>query len=558
MQVPTRTAGAGLSTAPWRKPWWMVSAVITVVALLYFYRIGSFPLTDGDSALYGYVAKDMARTRDWLFLSWRGGPLLDKPPLSLWAMAAGYLVWGYNEFAARAWQSALAVATVAVTYAAARLWLGERGALLAAVFMATSAQFFYLHLVPQQDIPLTFFTTLALYLAILARERNRPAYLYGGWASLGLAVLSKGLVSLVVVGAVVGVVVLLEAWVGRRKLGGNVRWWLVHSAVGLLPFLGVAGPWFVLEYLRHGRPFVELFFLPAGNARFFVASWVDVPTGLIYLAYLLAGWIPWSGFIWPALKRAAAGVRSKASLDLWMAGWTAAVFVVFAFLVKEKIFRYILPMWPAIAILMGRWMDETLHNKTGFGKARWGIAMVSWIMAALLVAAPVLVQVGMLPGRQYLAMVLPFIVTLAVSLAAVGAFSMSRRLKGAVVMGTVLAAAAYVLVVNSLAANWAGLNPWVQMRDVVARQLPAGATPILFDQTMDEAGHWFADYYIEPRVQLARSDTQLEQQVRGQGDALVLAPSSQLQSFADTHKGVSVEIVATAPGGWVVARLRIR
>lgn len=125
-------------------------AILTIsVGLLYFYRIGDVPLTDGDSALYGYIAKDLVRSGDWQSMRWRGGPFLDKPPISMWGMALGFVLFGFNEFGARAWQSSLAVLTVLITFSIARLYYSERAALLGAAILATSLQYMYQQFVPQ-------------------------------------------------------------------------------------------------------------------------------------------------------------------------------------------------------------------------------------------------------------------------------------------------------------------------------------------------------------------------------------------------------------------------
>jgi hypothetical protein len=122
------------------------------------------PLTDGDSAFYATVARDALRAGEWIVFSTRDGGVFDKPPLTTWFLELSLAAFGSADWAVRLWHVGLAVATVLVTYHLARLILSPDQSLLAALILLTSGQFFYQSLVPQQDVPVTLFVTLGLYL----------------------------------------------------------------------------------------------------------------------------------------------------------------------------------------------------------------------------------------------------------------------------------------------------------------------------------------------------------------------------------------------------------
>src|SRR2546430_15573492 len=112
--------------------------------------------------------------------------------------------FGSADWSVRLWHILFALATVFVTYRLARLMLSVRRSLAAALVLLISGQFFYQSLVPQQDIPLTLFVTMAMYW-YLRWERaadTRAAVLTG--ISCALAALSKGLSGMGPAGPLVG------------------------------------------------------------------------------------------------------------------------------------------------------------------------------------------------------------------------------------------------------------------------------------------------------------------------------------------------------------------
>src|SRR5438552_4170544 len=193
--------------------------------------------------------------------------------------------FGSAEWALRLWHIVLALATVFVTYRLARLTLSVRQSLAAALVLLTSGQFFYQSLVPQQDIPLTLFLTMAMYWYLRWEQAadTRAAVLTG--ISCALAVLSKGLIGMVLPVLIVVVHLALDRPTWPRS-------WPRHTAAAVLAFFIVAAPWFVVAGLRQGRAFVDTFFLSGalGIGRFFhpaLSSPSATPAWTGMLAYLI-------------------------------------------------------------------------------------------------------------------------------------------------------------------------------------------------------------------------------------------------------------------------------
>src|SRR2546425_2263225 len=214
----------------------------------------ALPLTDGDSAFYATVARDALKSGEWIAFYTRSGGVFDKPPLTIWLLGLSMAAFGPADGAVRIWHIVLALSTVYVTYLLARLALSVRQSLGVALVLLTSGQFFYQSLAPQQDIPLTLFVTLAMYWYLRWEQEGhvRTAALAG--VSSALAVLSKGLIGVVLPVLIVTVHLILD----RPKWP---RAWPRHTAAAVFAFLIVAAPWFVAAGLRQGRPVVGTVFL---------------------------------------------------------------------------------------------------------------------------------------------------------------------------------------------------------------------------------------------------------------------------------------------------------
>src|SRR5439155_928681 len=153
----------------------------------------------------GYTGKDLSdqrektpiRSVECVALYIPVGQVFDKAALTISLLGLSMAVFGSAEWALRLWHILLALATVFIAYRLARLTLSVRQSLAAALVLLTSGQFFYQSLVPQQDIPLTLFLAMAMswYLRWEEAAGTRAAVLTG--ISCALAVLSQGLIGIV-------------------------------------------------------------------------------------------------------------------------------------------------------------------------------------------------------------------------------------------------------------------------------------------------------------------------------------------------------------------------
>src|SRR5439155_6545443 len=216
-----------------------------------------------DEARYGEISREMAQSGDWLTPRLNGFKYFEKPPLQYWAGAAALKVFGQHDWAARLWTGLLALAGVALTFYAGRRLFGAPAGALAAAVLAGCPLFLALGQLNTLDMGVSVFLSAAVFAFAIAQtadgERARRRWMLAGWAACGLAVLSKGLIGIVLPAASVALYILVRRdWTLLRRLE------LIRGAV---LFLAITAPWFVAVSLRNPE-FAHFFFVQEHWLRF--------------------------------------------------------------------------------------------------------------------------------------------------------------------------------------------------------------------------------------------------------------------------------------------------
>ena len=307
---------------------------------------------DIDEGMHASTSKDMILSSDWITPTFNGENFYDKPALFNWFVAVSFLIFGFTEFAARLPAALLGWGCVLTTYYLGCKMFNPRTGFLSAVILATSIEFIVLARFVVHDISLAFFTTLALtlfYIGYQRAEKRRHCFLIG-YAALGMAALAKGPVGLLLPAMVIGIFLIL-----RKKIGFAKK---MHIGWGLLLILGIAAPWYMLISLENPDYF-EYFFLKQNFGSFFDEVHSHHPEPIYYYVPLLfGGFFPWSTMLPYALYDA---VRKKITSHgdgiLYILIWFGAIFVFFS-LASSKLGTYILPLYPALSLLVGVFLHE--------------------------------------------------------------------------------------------------------------------------------------------------------------------------------------------------------
>jgi 4-amino-4-deoxy-L-arabinose transferase-like glycosyltransferase len=322
--------------------------VLAVCSIVFFSGLRNIPFYEKGEPREGLVAWEIWKNGNWILPLRAGTQIPSKPPLFHWLAALVSLSAGsFNEFTVRFPSALLATLGVLLTYAAAvRLW-GLGAGIAAAVVLATSPEWWRAATTARVDMTLTFFmlsTFLYFYFLYKSGGGLGKSLLLALFA--GLATLAKGPVG----AALPGVAALLFLW-AKRDFAFIKR---LHLPVAVPFGLVVAGFWYLLALEQGG----EKFFL-----RQIVHEIVGTPLGgaghnhniFYYVPALVAGMAPWSLFF-PALAIFLFHERrrlAEAEL-LYPLVWFAAVFVVLSIALGKRSV-YILPLYPAVALLFGAW-----------------------------------------------------------------------------------------------------------------------------------------------------------------------------------------------------------
>lgn len=335
----------------WQKETFLILILIGICLILFFFRLGDGPLGDIDEAMHASTSKDMVLSGDWVTPQYNGQNFYDKPPFYNWLAAISFLFFGFTEFAARLPAALSGLGCVMITYWLGRRMFGPVAAFLSALVLATSAEYLVLSRVVVHDISLVFFDTLALtlfYVGYTDERHRKPAFL-SGYAALGFAVLAKGPVGLAIPVMIIGLFLLCKKqlrFISEMQIG-----W------GLLIFIAVASPWYILVGLRN-PDYTEYFFLKQNIGSFLSQQSRHPKPFYYYIPVLMGGLFPWSLFLPLAVFRALRDWgASHGDGVIFALIWFGVVFIFFS-MASSKLGTYILPLFPAASLLVGvLWYD---------------------------------------------------------------------------------------------------------------------------------------------------------------------------------------------------------
>ena len=375
---PPATALLGLPPA-------RVRAALALAFLVSWYAFAGWrALFSPDEGRYAELARHVFASGDWVTPRLNGILYFEKPPLQYWITALAYHAFGLNEFAARFWPvTASALAVLGVARAGTRA-IGATAAWWAAVLLASSVWWIANGHFLSLDAGVSSLLAGVL-LALLhalhddASPRQTRNAMLAAWALAGLAVLSKGLIGLLIpIGAVGLYVLVARDWRALARL---------HIGKGALVLLAVAAPWFVAVSMENPG-FAQFFFVHEHFQRFTSTVHRRVGAPWYFVPVVIAGALPWTALLAPALLAATRRAPSRFQ-PAWLLGcWAVFVFAFFS-ASGSKLPSYVLPMFPALAMLVASWLVRASP------RAIRGHAIAG---AALAIVLAAVTGAGRLPG----------------------------------------------------------------------------------------------------------------------------------------------------------------
>jgi len=331
--------------------------LLIVAATVWFALLGYRDLADPDEGRVAEIAREIVTTGDWVTLRLNGVDYFAKPPLQFWATAATFGWLGEGNAAARLSLALLAFAGVLWTgFVGRRLFGAEVGFNAAAVLLSSLLYAALGHvLTPNMSVAVFMGVGIGAFLLAQSRRDDRRqvrGWMLLGWAALALAVLSKGLMGVVLPGAAVFAYMLWQRdWALLRHL---------QLGLGLVVLLAVAAPWFVAVSIANPE-FPMVFFVEEHLERYATSAFRRDQPFYYFVPVLALGILPWL----PRLVEGLARPRFRwwpapgQGFDAERFLWTYVVFIfVFFSLGRSKLPTYLLPVFPALALLIGRGLAE--------------------------------------------------------------------------------------------------------------------------------------------------------------------------------------------------------
>jgi 4-amino-4-deoxy-L-arabinose transferase-like glycosyltransferase len=415
--------------------------IVAAASVIFFTNLGSTGLWDMDEALYSTCAREMldGRTGGNLIVPWFNGDMFpEKPVLMFWTMMGGYKLFGINEWGARFFSAVMGVGTALVAFHLGRILFNLRVGLWTGLITASTILFTISARAATVDSALTFFTASAFLMFVMGRVQGSGfrvqatksgsqstinsqqskfplPYAIAAYACIGVAVLGKGPVGMLLPLAAMGLFLLtVNGW---RSLFRSA-WWM-RPVTALVVIGVVAVPWYVAVGYQTNGEWPKQFFLQF-NLRPFqkpIQGHGDALSALVSLLYyfyqvlaVLIFFFPWSVFLGPtvvdAVRRLREGKRENGENGNGRTGKEAArwregvllaicwfaVWLVFWSVCKTKLPHYLLPAYPALALLTACFIDRWLGNPASI--ARWGLrnAWISLIVVGvgIMIAIPIL------------------------------------------------------------------------------------------------------------------------------------------------------------------------
>jgi 4-amino-4-deoxy-L-arabinose transferase-like glycosyltransferase len=537
-----------------------LAALFATGAAIWIVTLGFRGLYNPDEGRYAEISREILASGDWVIPHLDGLVYIEKPPLQYWATAISEALFGQNDWAARLYTGLCALATVYVIWALIRREWGAVAAARGAIMLGSSVWFLLLGHQVTLDMSLTLFMTVIFAGFCNAQRAERwRGWMLLSWAGVAAAFMTKGLIAGVLpVFTLIGYSLLQRDFSVWRRL-------LLLRGAALFALLCL--PWLIL--IQHRLPpFFQFFFVREHFQRYLTKIENRYQPWWYFVPILLAGVLPW---LLPALRSLwrdwrAGGARPGFDLRRFAWVWCAVIFLFFS-ASDSKLSTYILPLFPALALLMATAPLPRLNadlRATGSGMMVLGVL--------LLAAALLLPQILALPalhdprGAPYFAHIGPALALMGVCSAAGGLAAWRAPEDGlgptlAIGLGGFATWTAALWAAAVVAPLYSGAGLIAQLPDDLRRNVPVYSVRT-YDQSLtfylrhpvtlvEYRGELDFGQTLEPNKSIATL-TAFAPVWRDSAQALAVVEQKTYQQMQG--EGFPMVIRATAPKSYIVSR----
>ncbi len=360
----------------------------TLLGIFYALWIGGHALFTPDEGRYSEVAREMVTSGDFITPRLNGVAFLDKPVFYYWLQASAIQLFGLKEWALRFWPAAIGILGAVMTYFAGRTLFNRRTGILGALILATSPLYYGAAHYANLDLEVAVLISITLFFSILALQAKdtskRNLLFILAYVFCGFAALTKGLIGIVFPAAIIGLwILLLNRWAIIKQM---------RLVTGLVIFFAITVPWYYL--VQKANPeFLHFFFVTQQVSRFLTQGDFNNKTAIwFYIPIVLAGFFPWSIFVIQAIIKNGKATwtnRKNHPTELFLLLWLVLIFTFFS-IPKSKTVGYIIPIFPAIALMVGHYLDSMWETATtkGYKLGVISFIFISLLLVAIAIAAP--------------------------------------------------------------------------------------------------------------------------------------------------------------------------
>jgi len=350
----------------WPGPW-LLATLFLAIGLSWGFALAWRHLLPADEGRYAEIAREMLASGDWVTVRYQGLKYFEKPPLQIWMTALAFKAFGLGEWQARLWTALCAMGATGAIAWAARRWFGPRAGIASAVVLLAMPLWVLGGQYNSLDMGVSAALTVVLSAFLIAEHpatspSGQRFWMCAAWAAMAAAVLTKGLIGIVLPGL---------ALIGYSLLARDLSIWRrLQWTRGLAVFLLIAAPWFALVSVRNPE-FPHFFFVHEHFERYTSGVHQRGAPWWFYAPLLAIGCLPWTGlgmrlarnitkavgnaWLAPALPtpQPTAALRSGKALNpqLLLAAWAGSIALFFS-ASGSKLPGYIFPVLPALAMLV--------------------------------------------------------------------------------------------------------------------------------------------------------------------------------------------------------------
>jgi 4-amino-4-deoxy-L-arabinose transferase-like glycosyltransferase len=372
--------------------------ILLAFVLLYFYKLGFPSIWNPNEAFYAETPREMVENGDLLTPYFNYEFRFEKPPLMYWLILPWQVLFGYKEITVRMVSALAACGGVLVTYWFGRaLWNDKLAGIISALFLASAFDYNTAARYGSPEMLLTFLITASLivfYRWYIDESGYKLYWLLLFYMVCGLSTLTKGPVGIILPFLVITVFYLI-----KKDFKGLLK---VISIRGILLYLLIAVPWYLIMIQKHGSAFYDV--VLGENVSRYLSKKSGTSNYLFYFGVLPWNFFPGFVFVIPAFIRLKRTLKNNRAV-LFPLIWFLAVFIFFS-MSKSKLPTYIYPAFAPLAVIGGGWTTSALHRESGQGK------ILSWISPLV----PLTVLAGTLWIKSYLPGINPLLIGLLIFL----------------------------------------------------------------------------------------------------------------------------------------------